>query len=140
MRAIVAFAQALADPTRWRIIQLLLDEALCVCELADVLGMPQSSVSSHLQVVRKSGLLASERCGKWVYYRVEPRFHGLLVELGATFAASASVDRVLRSDAKGAHRRLTQRERSCCPRPKALARPGPAGAADGSPLTHARKP
>jgi ArsR family transcriptional regulator, arsenate/arsenite/antimonite-responsive transcriptional repressor len=140
MRAIVAFAHALADPTRWRIIQLVLDEAMCVCELADILGMPQSSVSSHLQVVRKAGLLASERCEKWVYYRVDPRFHGLLVELGTTFAASASVDRVLRLDARKAQRRLTQREQSCCPRPKALARLSPYDASDCEPLSTTKTP
>lgn len=121
MDKVVAFAQALADATRWRIIQLVLDEALCVCELADILNMPQSSVSSHLQVIRKAGLLASERCEKWVYYRVEPRFHGLLVALGKTFSSSSSADAVVRSDAKKAQRRLRQREQSCCPRPKALA-------------------
>jgi ArsR family transcriptional regulator len=140
MRSLVTFAHALADPTRWRIIQLVLDEALCVCELADILGMPQSSVSSHLQVVRKAGILASERCEKWVYYRVEPRFHRLLVELGTTFAASASVDRVLRSDAKKAQRRLTQREQSCCPRPKALARLNLQGAPDREALSKTNTP
>lgn len=128
MDTIVAFAHALADATRWRIIQLVLDEALCVCELADILKMPQSSVSSHLQVIRKAGILASERCEKWVYYRVEPRFHGLLVALGKTFSASASTDAVVRSDARKAQRRLMQREQSCCPRPRALAGRNPEAA------------
>ena len=56
MEAIVAFSRALADPTRWRIIRLVMEDALCVCELADILEMPQSSVSSHVQVIRKAGL------------------------------------------------------------------------------------
>ena len=51
----VAFFRALSDETRWRIVRLVMDRALCVCELADILGMPQSSVSSHVQVIRKAG-------------------------------------------------------------------------------------
>ncbi|RYD17419.1 MAG: ArsR family transcriptional regulator, partial [Verrucomicrobiaceae bacterium] len=61
MTDIVTFSRALADPTRWRIVRLVMDDALCVCELADILEMPQSSVSSHVQVIRKAGLLESEK-------------------------------------------------------------------------------
>lgn len=62
---LVTFSRALAEPTRWRIIRLVLVDALCVCELADILEMPQSSVSSHVQIIRKAGLLESEKCEKW---------------------------------------------------------------------------
>jgi ArsR family transcriptional regulator len=67
MTNIVSFSRALGDATRWRIVRLVLDEALCVCELADILEMPQSSVSSHVQVIRRAGLLVSEKCEKWTY-------------------------------------------------------------------------
>ena len=59
---VVPFFRALADETRWRIVQLLSDEPMCVCELADILRMPQSSVSSHLQVIKKGRLLDSTLC------------------------------------------------------------------------------
>ena len=84
---IVTFSRALADPTRWRIVRLVLEDALCVCELADILEMPQSSVSSHVQVIRKAGLLESEKCEKWTYFRIEPKYRGLVGTLEKFFAS-----------------------------------------------------
>ena len=121
MKNLVAAAHALADETRWRIIQLAVDEALCVCELADILDMPQSSVSSHVQVIKKAGLLASEQCGKWIYYRVSRNHRSLITSLGRFFEVSPATDPVLKADAKNAAKRLAQRDESCCPLPKELA-------------------
>ena len=121
MRQAVQFAHALADETRWRIVQLLCEDALCVCELADILKMPQSSVSSHLQVIRKAGMIANERCEKWIYYRLHPQFRSLLAAMSKHFAASTATDATLARDARLAVRRLAQREESCCPGPRKLA-------------------
>lgn len=120
MEELVRFSHALSDDTRFRIVHLVMDEALCVCELAEVLDMPQSSVSSHIQVIRKSGLLASERCEKWVYYRVEKRFRSLLTTLTKFFAVSSDSDATIRRDKKRAKARLAKRAESCCPGPKVL--------------------
>ena len=121
MKNLVAFSHALSDETRWRILQLLKDGALCVCELADILRMPQSSVSSHVQVIRRAGLLDSERCEKWIYYRVNRRCRPLLAALAKFFAVSPATNAVLRADAAQAAKRLARRDESCCPPPKALA-------------------
>jgi ArsR family transcriptional regulator len=122
MKNIVAFAQALADETRWRILQLLFNAPMCVCELADILGMPQSSVSSHVQVIKKAGLLESERCEKWIYYRVGAGHRHLLATLGQFFEVSPASDAMLKADAKQAAKRLAVRDESCCPLPKGLGR------------------
>lgn len=114
---IVHFSRALADPTRWRIIRLVLVDALCVCELADVLGMPQSSVSSHVQVIRKAGLLESEKCEKWTYFRIEPKYRELIGTLEKFFESDAAV---FKTDAVRSLARLAIRESSCCPGPKSL--------------------
>lgn len=114
---IVIFSRALADPTRWRIVRLVLDDALCVCELADILEMPQSSVSSHVQVIRKAGLLESEKCEKWTYFRIEPKYRKLIGTLEKFFESD---DTTLKSDAARALKRLAVRETSCCPGPKSL--------------------
>ena len=120
MDDLITFSHALADATRWRIIQLLFGEALCVCELADILDMPQSSVSSHLQVIRKANLLDSERCEKWVYYRVAEEFEPLLEDIKGHFAARSTNDATAERDAKRMKKRLAEREKSCCPAPKTL--------------------
>ncbi|MFD2256614.1 ArsR/SmtB family transcription factor [Luteolibacter algae] len=112
------FFRALADETRWRIIHLVKDRALCVCELADILEMPQSSVSSHVQIIRKAGLLESERCGKWTYFRIDPEYLPLLGQI----ISSLPDDLDHRADFKKAEIRLADRENSCCPGPVKLAK------------------
>jgi DNA-binding transcriptional ArsR family regulator len=112
----VIFFRALADPTRWRIVRLVLERALCVCELADILGMPQSSVSSHVQIIRRAGLLESETCGKWTYFRIERTKLSALRTLLRHFPA----DPQHAADMTRAEARLLRRETSCCPGPLKL--------------------
>lgn len=119
MTDVVTFSKALADPTRWRIVRLVLDDALCVCELADILEMPQSSVSSHVQIIRKAGLLESERCEKWTYFRIAPQLRELVVTLARELGDEADAGR--KADQAKAAQRLARREQSCCPGPKSLA-------------------
>lgn len=114
---IVLFSRALADVTRWRIVRLILTDALCVCELADILEMPQSTISSHVQIIRKAGLLESEKCEKWTYFRIEPKHRKLIITLEKFFQSD---DVTLKIDSARSLQRLTQRETSCCPRPKNL--------------------
>jgi len=118
MKDLVSFNQALADPTRWRIAALVRDEAMCVCELADVLGMPQSTISSHVQILRKAGFLESEKLGKWTYFCIESGLLPLLQEMIGRF--EGETDLVWRDDARKAARRLAVREASCCPAPRKL--------------------
>lgn len=113
---LVTFSRALADPTRWRIVRLVMNRALCVCELADILEMPQSSVSSHVQIIRKAGLLESEKCEKWTYFQIHRDYRKIICELGKFFSATDSFD----ADSARALQRLAVRETSCCPGPKTL--------------------
>jgi ArsR family transcriptional regulator len=64
--------KALAEPMRWRIVQLLAAEELCVCHLVEELAVPQPLVSHHLKVLRTAGLVASSRFRYWTYYRLQP--------------------------------------------------------------------
>lgn len=110
----VAFAQALADATRWNIVRLIFADALCVCELADILQLPQSTLSSHLQVIRKSGLVVSERCEKWIYYKIATAHRPLLTPLFRQFGGLPA------ALAKRKTVRLAQREDCDCPGPQRL--------------------
>lgn len=62
--------QALGDPTRLQILYALHDEPIRVTTLAELLGIPQSSVSRHLAVLRQRALVIAERNGTEVYYRL----------------------------------------------------------------------
>jgi ArsR family transcriptional regulator, arsenate/arsenite/antimonite-responsive transcriptional repressor len=92
--------KAIAEPMRWRILEHLAAEELCVCHLVDALDAPQPLISHHLRVLRDAGLVDTERHRYWTYYRLRPAG---LAALGQRLAAWAE-------DAPAAgHRR-----RPCC--------------------------
>ena len=68
MRDDLEVFKACADETRLRLLVLLAERELCVCELVDVLEMPQGKISRHLAVLRRAGLVADRRDGTWICY------------------------------------------------------------------------
>jgi len=62
--------RALADPTRLRLLNLIADREICVCYLVEILRMNQPKVSRHLAYLRRAGIVASRREGKWMHYRL----------------------------------------------------------------------
>ena len=67
-----ALLKVLAEPLRWRIVELLAGEELCVCHLVEALDQPQPLVSHHLRVLRDAGLVETSRFRYWTYYRLRP--------------------------------------------------------------------
>lgn len=65
------FFRALADRTRLRILNLLADGPLCVCDIQFVLAQPQSSVSRHLALLRMHGLVQDRRDGMRTFYELD---------------------------------------------------------------------
>ncbi len=108
-------AKALSDPSRVRILFALRERELCVCELCDSLAMTQSTLSTHLQVIRRAELVSGRKQGKWMYYRIAPDAGGLLNYLFQSFAPSMKKDSLLSRDAKNLRSRLRLRNGgSCC--------------------------
>ncbi|GBE15503.1 HTH-type transcriptional repressor CzrA [bacterium BMS3Abin14] len=70
MRKTASLFKALSDETRLRIMALLTCGELCVCDLIEVMELPQSTVSRHLATLRQAGLVADRRQGVWIYYRL----------------------------------------------------------------------
>ena len=64
------FLRALADPTRLRLIHLMSEQEICVCYFIEVIGAPQPKISRHLAYLRRAGLVAARRQGKWMHYRL----------------------------------------------------------------------
>ncbi len=62
--------RAFADPTRLRILNLLLEREVCVCDLCTVLGEIQPKVSRHLAYLRRADLVTVRQQGKWKYYAI----------------------------------------------------------------------
>lgn len=68
MKKTAQIFKALSDETRLRVMKLLQERELCVCELIQVLQMSQPRISRHLSVLKNAGLVDDRREGKWVYY------------------------------------------------------------------------
>jgi ArsR family transcriptional regulator len=62
--------KALADRTRLRLISLIGDSEVCVCFLVAILKTSQPKISRHLAYMRRAGIVAGRREGKWVHYRL----------------------------------------------------------------------
>jgi len=62
--------KALSDPTRLKIIHLLKNGEMCVCEIISVLDKPQPTISHHLNILKKAGFLKWRKEGVWIHYKL----------------------------------------------------------------------
>ncbi len=70
-RKLLQLFHALSDHKRLKIVKLLLNRKLCVCEFTDVLDVTQSTVSHHLNILESTGLIKGFKKGKWTFYELE---------------------------------------------------------------------
>ena len=105
--------RAFSDRTRLRILNLLRGGETCVCDLVDVLGLPQPKVSRHLAYLRKAGLVVGRKDGLWMHYGLTPaktKFHkSLLTCLSCCFQCVPE----LKKDAERLGR-FSGRSPDCC--------------------------
>ncbi|MEV5576350.1 metalloregulator ArsR/SmtB family transcription factor [Spirillospora sp. NPDC052269] len=85
----------LADPLRARIVSLLAREALCTCHLVEETGAKQTNISNHLRALRHAGLVDTEPCGRFTYYRLRPE---ALEDLAAQLTGLADAARQVSTD------------------------------------------
>ena len=70
MKEFLKVMKALSDANRVKILKILQLRTLCVCEIQEVLGVAQSTVSKHLRILEEAGLVTFEKEGLWVNYRI----------------------------------------------------------------------
>lgn len=98
---------ALADRTRLRLLNLMDGREVCVCYFVEILGQSQPKVSRHLAYLRRAGIVAARREGKWMHYRiVVPKHAGAARILGETLAVLRE-DNAMRAD-------LSRLNKACC--------------------------
>ncbi|MGB9980074.1 ArsR/SmtB family transcription factor [Methanobacterium sp.] len=74
--------KALSDATRIKILYLLSNGELCVCEIICALNKPQSSISHHLNILKNLGFIKGRKEGVWIHYRLtDPKITDLVKEL-----------------------------------------------------------
>lgn len=88
LRTLVERLKAVSHPLRLRVLALLEPGELCVCQVAEVLQVPQSSVSEALRELRRAGFVVERKEGRWVFVSVVPRkqasllLRGILADAG----------------------------------------------------------
>jgi ArsR family transcriptional regulator len=109
-----ALFKGFADPTRLRILNALAAGELCVCDLVDLLSLPQPAVSRHLAYLRRTGLVVATREWKFAHYRLaEPAnaiHRNLLACVRSCFTGVPSLD----AERAAAGIRVRERAESPC--------------------------
>jgi ArsR family transcriptional regulator, arsenate/arsenite/antimonite-responsive transcriptional repressor len=104
--------KALSDPNRIRIVKMLSERELCMCEVREILDLSNSTVSKHLTILRDAGLILDSKDGKWVNFQInnksEQRFIRSLIAL---IKSSFTDDKAIQDDARKLH--LVNRIKIC---------------------------
>lgn len=116
MKKVANIFKALSDETRLRVIKLLQERELCVCELMQVLNMSQPRISRHLSVLKNAGLVDDRREGKWVHYSLRDGTENDEVNaIVKTLSKMANNNSLIKEDKKNLKKavRLSEIEGTC---------------------------
>lgn len=96
----VRLMKALADPTRLKILKLIMDTELCVCDLQALLQISQPAVSQHMAKLKAVGLVTERKVGMWTHYkgdmaRVTSGLHDMIQFLSPESAPSDQIRNLL---------------------------------------------
>jgi DNA-binding transcriptional ArsR family regulator len=96
LKQVVQVAKAIGHPARLRILAMLNGRSLCVCQMTSLLEVASSTVSGHLNELRRSGLVIEDKQGKLVFYRLDER--SPFADLVTDALALASTDETIAHD------------------------------------------
>ena len=99
--------RAIADRTRLRLLNLMGDDEVCVCFLVEALEMSQPKISRHLAYLRRAGIVAARREGKWMHYRLKGPLDNYVAGVLAAVRGWLANDLEMQSD-------RTRLRRLCC--------------------------
>jgi DNA-binding transcriptional ArsR family regulator len=123
VRGLAKVFGALSDETRLRMLKLLLNGELCVCEVVQALEIAQPRASRHLGILEDAGLLRSTRRGAWMYYAIDDAWaRGPGVEILAAVAHVANDDPDVLRDLErlATSVRVSEVSGQCVPAPQKL--------------------
>ncbi len=101
MRKLSKAFQALSDTNRIRILKILEQRSLCVCEITEILKLANSTVSKHLSILRDAEFILDEKEGKWVnYFLNDTRNNEYVTKLLPLISAWLPDDKVISNDRK----------------------------------------
>ncbi len=97
VRSEIEVFKALGDENRVRIAMMLRERPMCVCEIDSVLDIALSTVSSHLKILKTSGIIRDKKDGRWVIYSINEE-NGFVTEILDIFEKKLAEDVVLSGD------------------------------------------
>lgn len=98
---------ALADRTRLRLLNLMNGNEVCVCYFVEILGQSQPKISRHLAYLRRAGVVAARREGKWMHYRIVVPKHAGAARILSEALSALSEDKAMQAD-------RTRFHKACC--------------------------
>ena len=102
MKELVKVFKALSDETRIRLLKLLFERELCVCELMQALDMTQSRVSRNLGILKEAGLVKDRRDGLWAFYSLDRKsFNQYVAPILGLLDGWLNDDEVIKKDKEG---------------------------------------
>ena len=104
---LVGLFAALADPTRLRLLTLIGGREVCVCYFVEILRQGQPKISRHLAYLRKAGIVAARREGKWMHYRLVTPDDAASASVLSAVLASLAADKQMQAD-------RARLDRACC--------------------------
>jgi ArsR family transcriptional regulator len=104
-RTYVNVFKALNDPNRIRIMKMLSERELCLCEVREVLGLSSSTVSKHLTILRDADLILDSKDGKWVNFQLNDKSKQKFIRSIITLIKNSfEDDEAIQEDLKKLHR------------------------------------
>jgi ArsR family transcriptional regulator len=123
--SMIGLFAALADTTRLRLLNLMAGREVCVCYFVEILGQGQPKISRHLAYLRKAGIVAARREGKWMHYSICPPADADSASILATVLASLGNEKQMRTDLAKLNRACHAPQKlvalEAAPRPAAIA-------------------
>ena len=101
MNTVLNFYKALSDETRLKILKILEQGELCVCDIVAALDMIQPNISFHLGVLKEAGFIKDRRQGKWIHYRIDDS------DMFRRFLILSTLERISTKSVKEESKRLT---------------------------------
>ena len=108
---------ALSDRTRLRLLNLMDGREVCVCYFVEILGQSQPKISRHLAYLRRAGVVAARREGKWMHYRIVVPTHAGAARILREAIAVVREEKAMQTD-------LARLGKACCVPPKSAALEG----------------
>lgn len=98
---------ALSDRTRLRLLNLMSGREVCVCYFVEILGQSQPKISRHLAYLRRAGIVAARREGKWMHYKIAVPAHAGAARLLRETLAVLREEKTMQAD-------LMRFSKACC--------------------------